>query len=34
VRTVESYYSRILTKLDLDGMKALRKYAIGRRKPD
>lgn len=34
VRTVESYYSRILTKLDLEGMKALRKYAIGRRKPD
>ncbi|EKO38648.1 MAG: response regulator (CheY-like receiver domain and HTH DNA-binding domain containing protein) [Solidesulfovibrio magneticus str. Maddingley MBC34] len=34
VRTVESYYSRILTKLDLDGMKALRKYAIGRRMPD
>lgn len=34
VRTVESYYSRILIKLDLDGMKALRKYAIGRRKPD
>lgn len=34
VRTVESYCSRILTKLDLDGMKALRKYAIGRRNPD
>lgn len=28
VRTVETYYSRMLDKLDLDGMKALRKYAI------
>jgi len=28
VRTVETYYSRIIAKLDLDGMKALRRYAI------
>jgi DNA-binding CsgD family transcriptional regulator len=28
-RTVESYCSRIIAKLDLDGMKGLRKYAIG-----
>lgn len=28
VRTVETYYSRILEKLDLDGMKALRRHAI------
>lgn len=28
VRTVESYCGRILVKLELDGMKALRKYAI------
>ena len=34
VRTVESYCARILVKLDLDGMKALRKYAICRFKPD
>lgn len=30
VRTVETYYARIISKLDLDGMKALRRYAIGR----
>ena len=34
VRTVESYYARILVKLHLDGMKALRKYAIRHYKPD
>uniref|UniRef100_I2Q6W3 Response regulator containing a CheY-like receiver domain and an HTH DNA-binding domain n=1 Tax=Desulfovibrio sp. U5L TaxID=596152 RepID=I2Q6W3_9BACT len=34
VRTVESYHARILVKLDLDGMKALRKYAIRQYKPD
>ena len=34
VRTVESYYARILVKLHLDGMKALRKYAIRQYKPD
>ena len=34
VRTVESYYARILVKLGLDGMKALRKYAIRHCKPD
>lgn len=28
VRTVETYYSRMVDKLNLDGMKALRKYAI------
>lgn len=28
-RTVESYCSRIIAKLELDGMKGLRKYAIG-----
>lgn len=27
VRTVETYYSRIIEKLKLDGMKALRRYA-------
>ena len=27
-RTVESYYARIISKLNLDGMKALRRYAI------
>jgi DNA-binding NarL/FixJ family response regulator len=27
-RTVESYYSRMVVKLDLDGMKALRRYAV------
>jgi DNA-binding NarL/FixJ family response regulator len=34
VRTVESYYARILVKLHLDGMKTLRKYAIRQYKPD
>lgn len=34
VRTVESYYARILVKLHLDGMKALRKYAIRQYRPD
>lgn len=33
VRTVESYCARILVKLGLDGMKALRKYAIGEYRP-
>jgi DNA-binding NarL/FixJ family response regulator len=33
VRTVESYCARILVKLNLDGMKALRKYAIRDYKP-
>lgn len=28
-RTVESYCARIIAKLELDGMKELRKYAIG-----
>lgn len=28
VRTVETYYSRMVDKLNLDGMKALRKHAI------
>lgn len=28
VRTVETYYARIMEKLDLDGMKALRRHAI------
>ncbi|QOX79894.1 response regulator transcription factor [Trichlorobacter lovleyi] len=28
VRTVETYYSRIIEKLKLDGMKALRRYAV------
>lgn len=28
VRTVESYFSRIIDKLDMHGMKELRKYAI------
>ena len=28
VRTVETYYARIIEKLELDGMKALRRYAI------
>lgn len=28
-RTVESYYSRILVKLGLDGMRELRRHAIG-----
>jgi DNA-binding NarL/FixJ family response regulator len=28
VRTVETYYGRIIDKLGLDGMKALRRYAI------
>ncbi|BCS88101.1 response regulator transcription factor [Pseudodesulfovibrio sediminis] len=28
IRTVETYYSRIQVKLELDGMKALRKYAL------
>jgi DNA-binding NarL/FixJ family response regulator len=34
VRTVESYYARILVKLRLDGMKSLRKYAIRQYRPD
>lgn len=29
VRTVESYYARILVKLGLDGMRDLRRHAIG-----
>jgi DNA-binding NarL/FixJ family response regulator len=33
VRTVESYCARILVKLNLDGMKSLRKYAIRDYKP-
>ena len=28
VRTVETYCARLATKLELDGMKALRRYAI------
>ncbi|WP_319542105.1 response regulator transcription factor [uncultured Pseudodesulfovibrio sp.] len=28
IRTVESYYTRMISKLDLQGMKDLRKYAI------
>ena len=28
VRTVETYFTRMLVKLDLNGMKALRKYAL------
>jgi DNA-binding NarL/FixJ family response regulator len=28
IRTVESYYTRMISKLDLQGMKELRKYAI------
>ncbi len=28
VRTVETYFARIIAKLDLDGMKELRRYAI------
>lgn len=28
VRTVETYFSRMLFKLDMEGMKALRKYAL------
>jgi DNA-binding NarL/FixJ family response regulator len=28
VRTVETYYARIIEKLGLDGMKALRRYAL------
>ncbi|NVN91052.1 MAG: response regulator transcription factor [Desulfuromonadales bacterium] len=31
VRTVETYYSRIIDKLSLDGMKELRRYAIKNR---
>lgn len=31
VRTVESYYSRIIDKLGIDGMKELRKFAIRNR---
>lgn len=31
VRTVETYYARIMEKLDLGGMRELRKYAIRRR---
>ena len=33
IRTVETYYSRIQVKLDLKGMKALRKYALREYKP-
>ena len=33
VRTVETYCSRIITKMELDGMKALRRYAIQNRLP-
>lgn len=33
VRTVETYYSRIQIKLDLKGMKALRKYALREYRP-
>ncbi|HWR04784.1 MAG TPA: response regulator transcription factor [Humidesulfovibrio sp.] len=33
LRTVETYFSRILAKLDLDGMKALRKYALHHFRP-
>jgi len=33
-RTVESYCARILIKLNLDGMKSLRKYAIRDYKPN
>ena len=29
-RTVESYYARIMVKLGLDGMRALRRDAIAR----
>jgi two-component system, NarL family, invasion response regulator UvrY len=28
IRTVETYYARIINKLNMDGMKALRRYAI------
>lgn len=28
IRTVETYFNRMLIKLELDGMKALRKYAL------
>lgn len=30
IRTVETYYTRIIEKLDLSGMKTLRRYAIQR----
>ena len=33
IRTVETYYSRIQIKLDLNGMKALRKYALREYRP-
>jgi DNA-binding NarL/FixJ family response regulator len=33
VRTVETYFSRIQIKLDLSGMKALRKYALREYRP-
>lgn len=33
IRTVETYFSRIQIKLDLNGMKALRKYALREYKP-
>ena len=33
IRTVETYYSRIQVKLDLNGMKALRKYALREYRP-
>lgn len=34
VRTVETYFARMITKLSLEGMKELRKYAIGARHAD
>ena len=33
IRTVETYFSRIQIKLDLSGMKALRKYALREYRP-
>lgn len=33
IRTVETYYSRIQVKLELNGMKALRKYALREYRP-
>jgi len=32
VRTVETYFSRIIVKLDLDSMRELRRYAIRHKK--
>lgn len=34
VRTVEFYFARMITLLSLEGMKELRKYAIGARHGD